>query len=484
MWIFQPTKPRSVMKMTDNMNVSSNELTQEYISIIKQDKNDEENRRESWNYILGSSAVWDGQPVYIDYIPRLYSSATYEFLKTKVEMLYDILSKIIREYQNSPNYRELFYFDERLVPLMCADTGYTESLPIARLDCFHNEETNTLKFCEFNTDGTSGMNENREALNAIRQSEPYKKFSEQHNISNFDQELFDGWVDEFLKIYSKHNASVEKPNIAIVDFLENAAFEEFKIYGQLFQKRGYNFSVFDVRELAYDGKHLFGKNAAWGESNCNIDVIWRRSVASDLLAHWEESQSYVNSILEQKVVLIGGFSTNIVHDKQVFRVMRAPETLDLLTKEEKELVFECIPFTAFLDSDEVDLNDVKSNPGKWVIKPTDGYCSRGVVVGRDYVSCFRSRELWEKLIDEFLTKTRKQNQHFLVQENCELYQTPSIALYGDEKDYVEEPKKYNNLTGLYLMGGKFSGIFTRKGPGSIILGREGGITAASLVVTE
>ena len=469
--------------MTDTKATSSNELTQEYISFIEEDKNDADSRRKSWNYILGSSAQWDGQPVYIDYIPRFYSLQTYEFLKSKVEMLYGILSKIILEYKNNSSYRELFDFDERLVPLMCVDNGYQEPLPIARLDCFHNEETNTLKFCEFNTDGTSGMNENREALNAIRQTEPYKRFSEAHQISNFDQELFDGWIDEFLQLYFQCNECVEKPNIAIVDFLENAALEEFKIYGELFQKRGYNFSVFDVRELSYDKKHLFGKNAPWGKSNCNIDVIWRRSVASDLLEHWDESSAYVNAILDQKVALIGGFSTNVVHDKQVFRVMRQPETLNLLSKEEQELVLECIPFTAFLDSDEVDINDVKTNPGKWVIKPTDGYCSRGVIVGRDYVSCFRSREIWESLIDEFLKKSRKLNQRYLLQENCELFQTPSIALYGDEPDYTLAPKKYNNLTGLYLMGGKFSGIFTRKGPGSIILGREGGITAASLVVS-
>ena len=41
-------------------------------------------------------------------------------------------------------------------------------LPMARIDFFYNEQTGAYKYCEFNTDGTSAMNEDRE-LNLAQQ---------------------------------------------------------------------------------------------------------------------------------------------------------------------------------------------------------------------------------------------------------------------------------------------------------------------------
>ena len=464
--------------MQDANACNANEvLTNEYLSYLAESETDEADRRAAWNYIVNSTAVWDGNPVYMGYVPRLFSQDAYNLFKTTSETLYDILGKVIKEYQSNPEYRALFKFDERLEQLTLAPTGYTDPLPITRVDCFLNEDTGKLRFCEFNTDGTSGMNENREAFACIAQSEPYRRLAQNHALSNCDTDLFSGWVDTFLSIYSRYDAKVEKPRIAIVDFLENAAFEEFKVYAGIFKERGFDISIFDVRKLSFDGEHLHGKNAAWGDSDVDIDVIWRRTVASDLLEHWDESQPLVQAYLAHKVCLIGGFATNIVHDKQVFRVLHRPETAALLTEKEATLVKECIPFTTFLDPAEIDIDEVKANPARWVLKPSDGYCSKNVTVGHD---C--DAETWAKLIDESLAQTMGTSQRFLVQECCELYKTATVPLYGKDEDFTAQPVMFNNLTGLYLMGGRFSGVFNRLGPGAIIMGRKGGVTSATVWV--
>ena len=236
--------------MQDANACNANEvLTNEYLSYLAESETDEADRRAAWNYIVNSTAVWDGNPVYMGYVPRLFGQDAYNLFKTTSETLYGILSKVIREYQSNPEYRALFKFDERLGQLMLAPTGYTDPLPITRVDCFLNEDTGKLRFCEFNTDGTSGMNENREAFACIAQSEPYRRLAQDHALSNCDTDLFPGWVDTFLSIYSRYDAKVEKPRIAIVDFLENAAFEEFKVYAGIFKERGVDISIFDVREL-------------------------------------------------------------------------------------------------------------------------------------------------------------------------------------------------------------------------------------------
>ena len=49
---------------------------------------------------------------------------------------------------------------------------YDCNIPIARIDIFYDEETGGFKFCEFNTDGTSAMNEDRELkIEAYRETQ-------------------------------------------------------------------------------------------------------------------------------------------------------------------------------------------------------------------------------------------------------------------------------------------------------------------------
>ena len=57
-----------------------------------------------------------------------------------------------------------------------------------------------------------------------------------------------------------------------------------------------------------------------------------------------------------------------------------------------------------------------------------------------------------------------------------------MPLYGKDEDFTAQPVMFNNLTGLYLMGGRFSGVFNRLGPGAIIMGRKGGVTSATVWV--
>lgn len=85
------------------------------------------------------------------------------------------------------------------------------------------------------------------------------------------------------KIYDTYDLKVANPHVAIVDFLENAITEEFKIFAGLFAERGIECSVYDVRDLAFENGELIGKKAFYGRDNAKIDAIWRRSVTNDII---------------------------------------------------------------------------------------------------------------------------------------------------------------------------------------------------------
>lgn len=453
------------------------QYNEEYLRIIEQREDDEADRRAAWDYMLHSTAVFDGRPVWSSYMPKFFDAATRKRFEYIAETTDRILGKVMREYLENPTYRRVYDLDERLVELILLPRDYDAMLPYARVDLFLDEDTLEATFCEFNADGSSGMNEDREVAASIANSAPWKEFAAKHRVQTGEKALFDGWVDEFLRIYDTYRFKVEQPRIAIVDFLENAVTEEFKVYGKLFEERGLEFAVYDVRELEFTDGKLVGRTAFVGADNMPIDAIWRRSVTSDIIDHWEESQPLIEAVRQQKVALIGSFAGHLVHDKQIFRVLFDPATKAILTDEENAFIEETVPFTTFLGEEYIDLEAVKAEPEKWIIKPTDAYGSRNVHAGRDHTA-----EEWAELIDSHADG--RSGAPFLVQRFCVPFQTPTLPFYDREEDYTASARMYYNLSGLYLHDGKFAGVFSRQGPGNIILGKFGGVTAVSTWVED
>ncbi len=272
--------------------------------------------------------------------------------------------------------------------------GYDALLPFARVDLFLNEDDMSAQFCEFNADGSSGMNENREITASIVNSEPFKAFAAAHQVRTCNEELFAGWVDEFLKIYDTYDLKVANPHVAIVDFLENAITEEFKIFAGLFAERGIECSVYDVRDLAFENGELIGKKAFYGRDNAKIDAIWRRSVTNDIIDNWEASQALISAVRERKVALIGSFAGHLVHDNQIFQVLHMPETKRCSpTRKTPSCAIRCRS-PRFLTSDVVAERNVKATCENWIIKPTDAYGSKDVFAGSNYTD-----EQWVEIVD-------------------------------------------------------------------------------------
>ena len=453
------------------------QLTDEYLALVAERGGDAQGRLAAREHMNNSTAIYHHEVVDSSYVPRLYSRETHERFAYIAETTYSILSKVMREYLENPSYRHVYDIDPRLVELILLPRGYDALLPFARVDLFLNEDDMSAQFCEFNADGSSGMNENREITASIANSEPFKAFAAAHQVRTCNEELFAGWVDEFLKIYDTYDSKVANPHVAIVDFLENAITEEFIIFAGLFAERGIECSVYDVRDLAFENGELIGKKAFYGRDNAKIDAIWRRSVTNDIIENWEASQALISAVRERKVVLIGSFAGHLVHDKQIFQVLHMPETQALLTDEENAFVRDTVPFTSFLTSDVVAERNVKATRENWIIKPTDAYGSKDVFAGSNYTD-----EQWVEIVDAHVDS--KAGAPFLVQRYCTPFKTLAIPLYGTEADATVKPSPYNNMEGLYIYNGRFTGVFSRLGPEPVICKKTHGITAATIWVDE
>ena len=305
---------------------SNADYTREYFQIIDELDGDIESRRAAFNYMQDSTAIVHHQVVASSFVPRLFNRKTYEVMKRTAETSHRILCKVIERYRADEEYRKLFDFDERLVELILLPRDYDSVLPFARVDTFLNEDDYRIHFCEFNGDGSAGMNENREITNSIVGSDTFRTFVENHAVQGCD--LFMPWVRAFMDIYGTYRFKVENPRVAICDYLENGVVDEFHIFAEKFREAGVECVVADVRELSFNVEVLTTPDGL------PVNAIWRRSVTNDVLEFWDDSQDLINAVRARKVALIGAFSGHIVHDKQLFEVLFKPETQAFLTEEE------------------------------------------------------------------------------------------------------------------------------------------------------
>ena len=450
------------------------DYTREYFDIMDALDGDIPGRRAAYAYMEGSTAIVHHQVVSSSFVPRLYDERTRAIMRDTVETTHGILVKVIERYLADPDYRAVFDYDPRLVELILLPRGYADVLPFARFDVFLDEDTGELAFCEFNGDGSSGMNENREITHSIEGSATFREFARRHQVEGCD--LFDSWVDEFIRIYGGFENRVESPRFAICDYLENGVVDEFYLFATLFEERGIPCEVCDVRDLRFDGRVLRG---ASGE---RVDAIWRRCVSNDVLAHWDESQDLVAALRAGAVALIGSFAGHIVHDKQIFQALFDPRTKAFLTPEEVAFVERTVPQTCFLDAREIDLGRVRAEKDRWIIKPTDNYGAQDV-----YAGCFCAQDEWEGLIERFADGAA--GEPFLVQRYITPHKTRTlppdhgIAALADA-EVPREGEMYNNLEGLYCYNGRFQGVFSRLGPYPTISKPMKGITAATIWVKD
>ncbi|MEC4183736.1 circularly permuted type 2 ATP-grasp protein [Adlercreutzia sp. R21] len=448
------------------------DYTRDYFQIIDELDGAIEGRRAAFAYMMDSTAIVHHEVVASSFVPRLFNQRTYDVMKHTAETCHGILCKVIERYREDAAYRKNFDFDERLVELICLPRDYDAVLPFARVDTFLNEDDYRIHFCEFNGDGSAGMNENREITNSIKSSEAFRAFAENHRLLGCD--LFDPWVRAFMDIYATYRFKVENPRVAICDYLENGVVDEFHIFAERFRAAGVDCAVVDVRDLVFDGEVLRDGDGK------PVNAIWRRCVTNDVLQFWDESQALIDAVRARKVALIGSFAGHIVHDKQLFEVLFKPETQAFLTEEEIAFVEATVPMTAFLNEDEVNLAQIRANKDEWIIKPTDHYGADNV-----YAGCEQSQEVWEQLIDRYANEGA--GYPFIVQRYIRPFKTDTLPPDAGILDMPDgavrsEPVPYNNLNGLYLYNGHFQGVFSRLGPYPTICKQNGGMTAATIWV--
>lgn len=440
------------------------DLNRDYCEqIVKEKEAHAESALREIAYINQSTAKYHGRCVSTLYIPKIFTEDDICHFQRLIRDLYGIFDKVIRHYREDKNYRELFGFEKRLEELILRTPRYNSSIPIARIDIFYNEETKAFRFCEFNTDGSSAMNEDRELNIALQQTLGYDWLAGRFRLQTF--ELFDSWAKASLRIYRETEGAVSHPYVAIVDFMESATNNEFEIFADSYRKFGAECEICEIRKLRYrDGK-------LYAESGRAVDLIYRRAVTSDIMKHYDEVSDFIQAVKEEAVCLIGDFTTQIVHNKVLYWILHHPMTREFLTEEENDYVKAHVPYTALMTAEDLPYEDILSQKDRWILKPLDSYGSKGVFAGVEY----ESESRWREIVDAH------REEGYLAQEFTKPYQTRNIDFSGGaDTDFIH----VSNLTGLFVYDGEFRGLYSRVSRGEIISTQYSEIALPSVVVKE
>ena len=395
-------------------------------------------------------------------IPKIFDRKTIERFAEIVDTTYGIFEKVIQNYMDAPEYRKLFPFSKELEELILLPAGYPAAIPVCRIDIFYNEESGDFKFCEFNTDGTSAMNENKVLDDILYMNNAWMYFEKEVKAERF--ELVDSWVDAFLETYYSYEKAKEKPYVAIVDFLDRAYLREFYVFERHFRSRGIEAEVCDIRHMIYRDGRLYSPT---GHA---VDVVYRRAVTGDIVNFYDDIPDFIQAVKAGCVCLIGAFKTQIVHHKAISQVLVHPMTKAILTVEENQFIEEHLPETAELDKMTKEaLKMLWEDKDSWIIKPVDSYGAKGVYAGVDY-----SHKEWRRICDGCM------GQNYIVQEYCRPYRTENINFA--QKPY--EFQLYSNLTGLYTYNGRFQGVYSRMSDGGIISTQYNEKTVATRYIDE
>lgn len=427
------------------------ELLEEYIRLAQDvELPHKESAQKVNDYIVNSTARYHGRCVRTMYVPKIFSEADEKIFAYLVHMICQIFYKVMDRYEQDEEYRRLFGFAPELEQLILRKPAYDIKIPIARIDIFYDEETKNYKFCEFNTDGTSAMNEDRELNIAIQHSIAYQEFAQKHDL--YTRELFDTWAIRFLEIYqqSKRAKETPVPQVAIVDFMENATEMEFRIFKERFEAHGMKTQICEIRDVQYRN------GALYTPEGMRIDAIYRRAVTSDIMKHYEEVADFLAAVNHEDVILIGDFRTQIAHNKILYKILHLPQTQAFLTEEEWAFVQAHVPYTYDIEDARLYTDNLWKNKDRWIIKPEDSYGSQGVHAG---VEC--TQEEWEQY---FLKAREDKVSKYLVQEFCLPYQTQNIDYTQDAPAWIP----VYNLTGLFTYAGEFCGAYSRISKSEII----------------
>lgn len=355
--------------------------------------------------------------------------------------------------------------------LIKIDPGYKQVSPTARLDSFLTEDT--YSYVELNGESPAGIAFADSATEIFKSLPVMQKFAERYEVVGLEgsSKMLDVLVscwDEFCG-----GKAERKPLIAIVDLKDLPTIEEFELFRDYFESRGYDAVICSPEDVEFtNGKLYFG--------SVQIDVVYKRLLVNEYLPIMDKFPALLDAYRAGAICMVNSFRGKLVHKKAIFAVLTNERYAHLFNETELAAIEAHVPWTRTFRQEktvnkgqEIDLVEwTRANSSKLVLKPNDDYGGHGIYIG------WNSDEAeWDAAIDAALA-----DGDYLVQERVKTARETFPMMFDDLGKWgmVEQLVDLDPL----LFNGVVGSAFTRLSSNELANVTAGGGMVPTFIISE
>ena len=332
---------------------------------------------------------------------------------------------------------------------------------LSRVDAFI--ASGHVRFIEINSDAPAGFGY------ADRMTEVFARLPLVQRMRTTDAMSVIGSVDALVAELRSH-ARVADPRVAIVDLRTVRTRPDQEILREEFERRGLATLLCDPRDLEIVGSRL----VAFGQT---IDLVYRRTVISEVLAIEREAEAFFEAYRKGLAVFVNSFRCYLSEDKAFFAILTDERFSELMSADERAFVAAYVPWTRKVEDrstkrqgQTIDLLPwMEAHRAQLVLKPSHGYGGASVTVG----SAVDDRQ-WSDAIEAAVKQAG-----WIVQERV-LIPEEEFPVFDAQGGLSFEQLKVN--TNPFYVGGAAVGAVTRISRDDVINVSAGGGSVPTFVV--
>jgi hypothetical protein len=355
---------------------------------------------------------------------------------------------------------------EREARMARIDPGYRFTCVTSRLDAYLDGDE--FQFLEYNAENPAGIADQSQLERVLFTLPHMREFLARyaHWLPRPHARL----LATLVAVYREWGGTVERPQIAIVDWEGVSTESEFRILQDYFEAEGYPTTIADPRALTFDGVHLRA-------GDFRIDILYKRVVIHEFLERFDETHPLSRAYAEHKVCMVNPFRAKLAHKKLGFAVLSDPAYAHLFTPAELDAIRRHIPWTrrvrtglTTFDGGEDDLVAIlRRERERLVLKPNDDYGGAGVLMGWE-----TGADDWDGAIKRALAAS------YVVQERAPV-QKVEMGVFTENALVREEMFVDFNP---YLFRGEAEGALVRLSASSLCNVSSGGGETALVVLED
>jgi uncharacterized circularly permuted ATP-grasp superfamily protein len=276
---------------------------------------------------------------------------------------------------------------EAEIALAEIDSGDGVASTAGRADAFLLPRS--LQFAEYNAESPAGPGYSQRLAELFDEGPVMSRFRESFDVRYYTPIAH--LLQALLESYRDWGGTGTPPRIAIVDFRGVPTWSEFELLRDAFIAAGVPALVADPRDLVFDGRTL----TAHGQ---RIDLVYRRVLINDIVAHPDECRALVDAYRARVVCVANSLRCKIAHKKAFFAVLTDERYAALFSRDEQDVIAAHVPWTRVVR--EQGAEDLRRRRDQLVLKPNDEYGGTGVTLGWE-----ASEADWDAAIERALAES-------------------------------------------------------------------------------